>query len=71
MAFDYITKNAKDLNVDTNKLGIIGFSAGGQLAAAYSNEPDTKAKFAVLGYPVLTQAWMKRLAFKVKMLPSR
>lgn len=56
MAFDYITKNAGDLNVDINKLGIIGFSAGGQLAAAYSNEKGTKAKFAILGYPVITQA---------------
>ena len=56
MAFDYITDHAKDLNVDTDKLGVIGFSAGGQLAAAYSNQKDTKAKFAILGYPVLTQA---------------
>lgn len=52
-AFDYITDNAKAFHVDPNKLGIIGFSAGGQLAAAYSNQATTKAKFAALGYPVI------------------
>ena len=52
-------KNYQDANSslrETDKLGVIGFSAGGQLAAAYSNQKDTKAKFAILGYPVLTQA---------------
>ncbi|MCH3921332.1 alpha/beta hydrolase [Limosilactobacillus sp.] len=52
-AFDYIVDHAAALRVDTAKLGIIGFSAGGQLAAAYSNRPETKAKFAALGYPVI------------------
>jgi acetyl esterase/lipase len=52
-AFDYITDHAGELNVDTERLGIIGFSAGGQLAAAYSNLPTTRAKFAGLGYPVI------------------
>ena len=35
--FDYINKNAEELHVDTEKIGIIGFSAGGHLAAHYSN----------------------------------
>ncbi|GBD68503.1 alpha/beta hydrolase [Tetragenococcus halophilus] len=52
-AFDYIKKHADQLKVDLNKLGIIGFSAGGQLAADYSNQIDTQAKFALLGYPVI------------------
>ncbi|MDO4902718.1 MAG: alpha/beta hydrolase [Limosilactobacillus sp.] len=52
-AFDYIVDHAEELKVDTDQLGVLGFSAGGQLAAAYSNAPDTKAKFAGLGYPVI------------------
>ena len=52
-AFKYIVANADDLQVDVNKLGIIGFSAGGQLAAAYADRGDTLAKFAILGYPVI------------------
>lgn len=35
--FDYINKNAEALHCDTDKIGIIGFSAGGHLAAHYSN----------------------------------
>ncbi|MBO4734515.1 MAG: alpha/beta hydrolase [Clostridia bacterium] len=35
--FNYINKNAEELHVDTEKIGIIGFSAGGHLAAHYSN----------------------------------
>ncbi len=52
-AFDHIVAHADELNVDLNRLGIIGFSAGGQLAAAYSNIAHTKAKFVGLGYPVI------------------
>lgn len=52
-AFDYIVAHAADLHVDVARLGILGFSAGGQLAAAYSNRPGTHAKFVGLGYPVI------------------
>lgn len=52
-AVDYIVTHATELAVDVTRLGIIGFSAGGQLAAAYSNLPDTHVKFVALGYPVI------------------
>ena len=52
-AFEYIVNHAAELDVDADRLGIIGFSAGGQIAAAYSNEKLTHAKFAALGYPVI------------------
>ena len=39
-AFEYIINHADELDVDVDRLGIIGFSAGGQIAAA-------------LGYPVI------------------
>ncbi|WP_283680047.1 alpha/beta hydrolase [Lentilactobacillus sp. Marseille-Q4993] len=52
-SFDYIVSHADELNVDTDNLGIIGFSAGGQLAAAYANSEGNHAKFEILGYPVI------------------
>lgn len=52
-AFDHIVAHADELDVDVERLGVLGFSAGGQLAAAYSNVAHTKAKFAGLGYPVI------------------
>lgn len=52
-SFEYIYEHAQQLQVDVAQLGIIGFSAGGQLAADYSNQADTKAKFVLLGYPVI------------------
>ncbi len=51
-AFDHIVAHAQELDVDVNRLGVLGFSAGGQLAAAYGNTAHTKAKFVGLGYPV-------------------
>ncbi len=63
--FDLIYKNADRWHCDTDKIGIIGFSAGGHLAAHYSNaynNADVRALFAdskrpgftVLGYPVIS-----------------
>ncbi|MFT5325478.1 MAG: acetyl esterase/lipase [Planctomycetaceae bacterium] len=60
--------NAKDWNLDTKQIGIIGFSAGGHLAStaathfdsgvAQSKDPITKQSsrpdFAILVYPVVT-----------------
>lgn len=52
-AFDYLVAHASELDLDPAQLGVLGFSAGGQLAAAYSNQAGTKAKFVGLGYPVI------------------
>lgn len=52
-AFDYIVAHTTELQVNPSQLGVIGFSAGGQLAAAYGNQVGTKAKFVALGYPVI------------------
>lgn len=63
--FEEIYKNAAEWHCDTTKIGIIGFSAGGHLAAHYSNEYDTdavreifpeskKPRFSVLCYPVIS-----------------
>lgn len=63
--FELIYKNADKWNCDTEKIGIMGFSAGGHLAAHYSNSfacdevreifPESKRPFAsVLCYPVIS-----------------
>ncbi len=63
--FDLIYESANIWNCDTDKIGIIGFSAGGHLAAHYSNAyncadvrkffPNSKKpSFTVLGYPVIS-----------------
>lgn len=62
-----VRKHAQEWRLDTGKVGVIGFSAGGHLAASVatrsdfvgaSNDPlkDISARpdFAILGYPVIT-----------------
>ncbi len=62
---ELIYKNAEKWNCDTQKIAIIGFSAGGHLAAHYSNAyncdevraffPESKSVNAtILSYPVIT-----------------
>lgn len=65
-AFDYIIDHAVELDVNPDQLGVIGFSAGGQLAAAYSNQPATKAKFVALGYPVIKSTIDDRMGVKTE-----
>lgn len=55
-AISMIRENARRLYIDTNKVGVVGSSAGGHLAASLStlaadgNRPD----FAILYYPVIS-----------------
>jgi acetyl esterase/lipase len=62
-----VRKNANSWGLDPNKIGVIGFSAGGHLAASVTARPDfvtdkkdallsmsARPDFAVLGYPVIT-----------------
>ena len=62
---ELIYKNADDWNCDTSKVSIIGFSAGGHLAAHYSTMFDCKevrevfpesksVNGSILSYPVIT-----------------
>ncbi|HCH28692.1 MAG TPA: acetylesterase [Ruminococcaceae bacterium] len=73
--FDLIHKNADEYHCDASKIGIIGFSAGGHLAAHYSNLYDCeeikkhfcntyKPAFCALGYAVLSTTDAHRGSFE-------
>ena len=54
-AIRVVRKRAKRYNIDPAKVGIMGFSAGGHLAASASNIPAVKDRpnFSILFYPVV------------------
>ncbi|MBR4761919.1 MAG: alpha/beta hydrolase [Clostridia bacterium] len=73
--FDYINKNAEALHTIAEKVGIIGFSAGGHLAAHYSNLWDDeliknrfgatyKPAASALCYPVISTVNPHRGSFE-------
>jgi acetyl esterase/lipase len=64
-AIQYVRENAKELNIDPQKIGIMGFSAGGHLASTASthfnkeyidnpNHTSLRPDFSILGYPVIS-----------------
>ena len=55
-AIRVVRKKAKKYNIDPTKVGIMGFSAGGHLAASASNLPavENRPNFSILFYPVIT-----------------
>lgn len=64
-AVRYIRENAEKYNIDPNKIGILGFSAGGHLASTLATHYDDKVyettskisarpDFSLLIYPVIT-----------------
>jgi len=56
-AFSIIRSRAKEWKIKKNKIGIMGFSAGGHLASTFGTHFKTKAErpaFMLLGYPVVT-----------------
>lgn len=64
-AFRIVRKNAKKWKVDPNKVGILGFSAGGHLASTagthfmdivggIKDTTNVRPDFMILGYPVIT-----------------
>ena len=54
-AIRFVRKKAKKYNIDPKKVGVMGFSAGGHLAASASNIPpvEDRPNFSVLFYPVV------------------
>lgn len=62
-AIRYVRKHKKELTIDEDKIGIMGFSAGGHLAASLSvhynfdsekNAISAKPNFTILIYPVIS-----------------
>ena len=64
-AIQYVRENAAQLNINPDKIGIMGFSAGGHLAAMAStnfdkdyisnpNHISLRPDFSILGYPVIS-----------------
>lgn len=64
-AIQYVRENAATWNIDKNKIGIMGFSAGGHLAStagthfkkSYIDNPKNtslRPDFMILGYPVIS-----------------
>jgi acetyl esterase/lipase len=55
-AMRIVRARATEWNINPNKIGIMGFSAGGHLASTYSTqfEEDTKPDFSILIYPVIS-----------------
>lgn len=56
-AMDILRKNAKAWNIKANKIGIMGFSAGGHLASTVGTHWKNKnhrPAFMILGYPVIS-----------------
>ena len=54
-AIRVVRKKAKKFNIDPKKVGVMGFSAGGHLAASASNIPpvEQRPNFSILFYPVV------------------
>lgn len=56
-AMRIVRSNAKQYNIQPNRIGIMGFSAGGHLAASLSTKfenEDAKPNFSILMYPVIS-----------------
>jgi Esterase/lipase len=61
-AMRYVRDHAAEYNVDTYKIGICGFSAGGHLASTVSTHfatsgTSTRPDFSILFYPVVTMTY--------------
>jgi acetyl esterase/lipase len=55
-AFRIVRRRATEWGVDTKRVGVWGFSAGGHLASTISTHftPKTRPDFSILSYPVIT-----------------
>lgn len=54
-AYEYILSRAEEWNVIRDKIAVIGFSAGGHLAAAACTMVKNRPAAGVLGYPVIRE----------------
>ena len=65
-ALKFIRDNAAEFCTDPQKIAVIGFSAGGHLAAALSTMSDDKPNACILGYPCILSSTSPILAKPVE-----
>ena len=55
-AMKMVKENARDWNIDSTKIGVMGFSAGGHLASTLGTHFDSESRpdFMILMYPVIS-----------------
>lgn len=58
-ALKYLREHATQLNIDPNRIAIVGFSAGGNLALRLSVFTDEKPNALILGYPAIDSNQLK------------
>ena len=67
-AIELIRENTERWNIDKNKIAVIGFSAGGHLAAALGTMGTQRPNALILGYPCILDSLGRVLAFPVPSL---
>lgn len=56
MAMEYLVNNAEELHINKDQISVIGFSAGGHLAASLATSGKIRPNAVLLGYPALIRA---------------
>ena len=67
-ALSLLRENAKKYNIMRDKIAVVGFSAGGHLAAALGTMGSVRPNALVLGYPCILSSTSKILASPVPSL---
>ncbi len=70
-AMEIIRKNSEVWSVDCDKIAVVGFSAGGHLAAALSTIGKNKPNAMILGYPCILEEISSILAKPVPGLDDK
>lgn len=56
-SLEYLLDHAEELHILKEKIAVIGFSAGGHLAASLATLGKNRPAALVMGYPVITEEW--------------
>lgn len=59
-AMEYLVEKEEEWAIDTERIAVIGFSAGGHLAGCAATIAAHKPKAVIMGYPVLTEEWLRK-----------
>ncbi len=70
-AMEYIAGKAEEWHVMTDKIAVVGFSAGGHLAGAAATMGTPRPAAAILGYPVLREETALEIGQAMPGIPER